>query len=689
MFKQIFNHPADRIALQDEHETITYGQLAEAIEIRQTLLRDVKCLAIALDNSVDWIIWDLACLLSNITTIPIPPFFTFEQTLHALNNGKATHVANNEGIFKHKNNDKVACMTHEIPPATAKVTFTSGTTGNPKGVCLNRRQMESLTSSLINAIASDHGHHACILPLAILLENIAGVYTSLIAGYTVHLTSMKTFGDKYEWLHSYLSSVKATSIICVPEVLQILMGQVMAKGPISSLEFVALGGSKIYPDLISKAHELQLPVYEGYGLSECSSVVALNIPEHNRVGSVGKVLPHNHIVNERELKSGKDIEIKIKNNGFLGYIGQPAPIIIETGDLGHMDEQGYLYVTGRKKNVLITSFGRNVAPEWVESHLNVHPEILQAFVYGDGEPHLKALVVCTVQDRDLIEQRIAQANSRLPDYAQVKEFEITKPFTLESGYLTGTGRIKRQRVLEDLKAGVLHENPTAQTKEKEIMTTPFYDRLVAATQPMKDVLFKVPQVKDALAGKISIETYRAYLAQAYHHVSHTVPFLMTMGSLLPSDKRWMHKPIIEYLEEEVGHEEWILNDIAAAGGDAEAVRQSKPALETQSLVAYNYNYMQKHNPVGFFGMVYMLESTSTAIATKGAIAIKDSLNLPQKAFSYLASHGQLDIEHMSFFEKTVNAIKDENDQDAIIEVAQNTFLLFAKLLAAIPHQQDQ
>ena len=88
-------------------------------------------------------------------------------------------------------------------------------------------------------------------------------------------------------------------------------------------------------------------------------------------------------------------------------------------------------------------------------------------------------------------------------------------------------------------------------------------------------------------------------------------------------------------------------------------------------------------------MVYMLESTSTAIATKGAIAIKDSLNLPQKAFSYLASHGQLDIEHMSFFEKTVNAIKDENDQDAIIEVAQNTFLLFAKLLAAIPHQQDQ
>ncbi len=211
----------------------------------------------------------------------------------------------------------------------------------------------------------------------------------------------------------------------------------------------------------------------------------------------------------------------------------------------------------------------------------------------------------------------------------------------------------------------------------------FYDRLVKETAPMRDVLMSVPQLQAALAGDISIETYRNYLAQAFHHVSHTVPFLMTMGSLLPLEKKWMFKPIIEYLEEEVGHEEWILNDIKAAGGDPEAVRYAKPSLATQSLVAYNYNYMRKHNPVGFFGMVFMLESTSTAIATKGAIAIKESLELPQTAFSYLASHGQLDIQHMSFYEKTVNSIQDKADQDAIIEVAQNTFLLFANVIDAV------
>ena len=142
----------------------------------------------------------------------------------------------------------------------------------------------------------------------------------------------------------------------------------------------------------------------------------------------------------------------------------------------------------------------------------------------------------------------------------------------------------------------------------------------------------------------------------------------------------------EYVEEEVGHEEWILNDIEAAGGNKEIARQSVPNLETQVLIAYNYDYIARKNPVGFMGMVFMLESTSTQIANKGADAVKAKLNLPQKAFSYLYSHGELDISHMKFFEETVNKITDEADQAAIIEVAQNTFRLFANVLRSIPHE---
>jgi pyrroloquinoline quinone (PQQ) biosynthesis protein C len=213
-----------------------------------------------------------------------------------------------------------------------------------------------------------------------------------------------------------------------------------------------------------------------------------------------------------------------------------------------------------------------------------------------------------------------------------------------------------------------------------------YDRLVKETETARLSLYSVPQLRDGLGGKISRDTYIAYLTEAYHHVSHTVPFLMRMGAALPPEKKFMHPSIIKYLAEEVGHEEWILNDIEAAGGNKESARRSSPNLETQVLIAYNYDYITRKNPMGFLGMVFMLESTSTQIANAGADALKNALNLPNKAFSYLYSHGEIDISHMKFFEETVNQITNQADQDAIIEVANNTFRLFANLLSAIPHE---
>jgi len=216
----------------------------------------------------------------------------------------------------------------------------------------------------------------------------------------------------------------------------------------------------------------------------------------------------------------------------------------------------------------------------------------------------------------------------------------------------------------------------------------FFDKLVAETQTARQELYAVPQLAAGLQGDISIETYKAYLTEAYHHVKHTVPFLMSMGARLDEKHRWLHNVAIEYMDEEVGHEEWILNDIEIIGGDKEKARNSVPKLATQLLVAYNYDYINRRNPVGFLGMVYMLESTSTQIATKGADAVKSSLNLDRDAFSYLYSHGVLDLDHMRFLEKTVNRITDPQDQDAIIEVAQNTFMLFANVMRAIPHKDE-
>lgn len=660
IFTAIRNQHSEKIALSDEVRTISYGDLSGLIDEKAQQLEKFSCIALAMDNSAEWILWDLAALKAGVVLVPIPPFFTKEQTDHALMSSGCNALITEQGILP------LSYPHIPLSEGTAKITFTSGTTGTPKGVCLPQAAMENVAQSIVSVLGPDMAcRHCSVLPLAVLLENVAGVYAALFSGASVHLPSLKSYGDQYSKIHVFLKNSHATSIILVPEILRILMTQVLTKGPLPDLRFIAVGGSKIAPELIAQARAMGLPVYEGYGLSECASVVSMNAPGTDAAGTVGRLLPHvdAHII---------DGEIIVRKPGFLGYIGDEQPGEFKTGDLGEISEQGFLSITGRKKNILITSYGRNVSPEWVESILLAQPEIAQAIVYGDAQPHLSALIVRAKIDAD-IEKAIARANSLLPDYAQVKSFEPVPPFTPKDGTLTGTGRPRRSHIL--------------QRRRKETVMS-FYQTLIKETEAARQNLYTVPQLVDGLHGNISRETYIAYLTQAYHHVRHTVRFLMSMGARLPENKKWLHDAISEYIEEEKGHEEWILNDIAAAGGDKEKARHAVPNLETEVLVAYNYDYITRKNPVGFLGMVFMLESTSTQIANTGADAVMEKLDLPKSAFSYLYSHGALDIEHLKFFEELVNKIDDPEDQAAIIEVANNTFRLFGNLMAAIPHTRE-
>ncbi len=220
------------------------------------------------------------------------------------------------------------------------------------------------------------------------------------------------------------------------------------------------------------------------------------------------------------------------------------------------------------------------------------------------------------------------------------------------------------------------------------MSTTFFNQIEVACEAPRQTLLQVPQLAAGLRGEIDTETYIAYLTQAYHHVRHTVPLLMSMGARLPQRNMWMQSAIAEYIEEEQGHEQWILNDIAAAGGDRQQASDQAPHLTTQLMVAYNYDYINRRNPVGFLGMVYMLESTSIAMATQGAQTLQQSLELPADAFSYLLSHGTVDEDHIVFYQKLVNQITSEPDKAAIIEVARNTFQLFANVFRSIPYQPE-
>lgn len=216
----------------------------------------------------------------------------------------------------------------------------------------------------------------------------------------------------------------------------------------------------------------------------------------------------------------------------------------------------------------------------------------------------------------------------------------------------------------------------------------FYATLRQSTLPEAQQLLTVPQLLDGLAGRISKDTYIAYLTEAYHHVKHTASLMAAAKARLDDAHAVFRDALDEYIAEETGHELWILDDIAACGADAAAARDAPPRLATEVMVSFAYDYINRINPMGFFGMVYVLESTSVMLASRGASAVQQSLGLPPAAFRYLTSHGALDQEHMKFFETLMNKVASEADQQAIVHVAKRMFLLFGDVFRSIPHQQE-
>jgi len=212
----------------------------------------------------------------------------------------------------------------------------------------------------------------------------------------------------------------------------------------------------------------------------------------------------------------------------------------------------------------------------------------------------------------------------------------------------------------------------------------FFNQLQADTEAERQALFSIPVIQDALQGHVVKAQYIAFLTQAYHHVRHTVPLLMGCGSRLDSHHEWLRAAIAEYIEEEVGHQEWILADIAACGGDPDAVRRSRPHASTELMVAYAYHQVDRGNPVGFFGMVHVLEGTSTALATHAAETMRSALALPPEAFTYLSSHGSLDLDHVAFFEGLMNQLDSDDDKQAVIHMARMMYGLYGDVFRSLP-----
>jgi long-subunit acyl-CoA synthetase (AMP-forming)/pyrroloquinoline quinone (PQQ) biosynthesis protein C len=698
-----------QVAIETSDSSITYADLAVRVKTLSLWLQEQQADSVALHaaNSIDWIVVDLACQMAQLVFTPIPLFFTQIQYDQLLFSVKPNILFSQQKIkFGEACECKyVALSTYKLvqetqlkaPNGTDKITYTSGSTGTPKGVWLSIKNQLAVANTLVASIGLQSPRHLCLLPLPTLLENIAGVYCPMLASGTVVLASDADRGFEGSRLvnpHALLSCISKTqpnSLILVPELLQVL---VMATKnnwqPPASLKFIAVGGSRVSASMLADARSIGLPVYQGYGLSECSSVVSINTPHNNDVLSAGTVLEYLkvEVIND---------ELVITGNTFLGYLEDANSWYktqVFTGDIAKF-ENNKIYIQGRIKNTLINSFGRNISPEWIESELQATGLFLQSVLLGDSRPFCMAILVPISEQitEAVIQDAINKMNNQLPDYAQIKaNIILTQAMGFEDGLYTANMRPRREQINQHYQAKIaaIYANHSKFVVVKEGKNTmSLYQRLLNETTTERDYLLSSPIIHRCFSGDIETADYVAFLSQAYHHVKHTVPLLMSVGSRLPESKEWLREAVAEYIEEELGHQEWVLNDIASCGYDKEEVRATPPSMATELMVAYAYDMVNRVNPLGFFGMVHVLEGTSIAMADNAASNIKEALGLPTKAFSYLVSHGSLDIEHVKFFESLMDKIDCPKEQALIIQSAKRFYVLYGNIFRSLEVSSSQ
>lgn len=461
------------VALSDGQHSITFGELDVHSRLLAQRLKaqGTRVIATLMDNSPVWVIADAAATQAGVVHVPLPAFFTPEQIGHAIAAAGVDTVLTLPAVAaRWPQAPAEACEVGgqalvmlrlparavDMPAGTAKITFTSGTTGAPKGVCLSDETMGRVADGLVQAMAPlDIRRHLCALPFAVLLENVAGLMAPLRRGATCIVLPLQSLGltgsssfDAARF-HEAVTQQQPDSLILLPQMLRAWAGYLAhsgARAP-ACLKMVAVGGAAVGVRLLQMARALGIPAYEGYGLSEGASVQTLNLPGADLSGSAGRALPH------AELRVAADGEIEVRGSLFSGYLGSGAAAGAwwPTGDLGRIDAQGFVHIDGRKKHVLITAFGRNVSPEWVETALRSDRLIGQTVVLGDGQPALSAVLwplVAQATDAEL-QAAVDSVNATLPDYAQVRRWtRAHAPFTTEAGMATANGRPQRGAVLE-------------------------------------------------------------------------------------------------------------------------------------------------------------------------------------------------------------------------------------------------
>jgi len=474
----------NKTAVKFQEKKITYKNLKIGINDCKNFIQthNINISGLDIENSPQWICFDLALLDLEITNIPIPFFFSSNQKNHLIADSKLNFIITDKpeeylekGYLIESNFNLfgkalflIKIREDGLNIGVSKITYTSGTTGNPKGVCLTEENLSNTVISIVESLDIDSNDvHFSSLPFSVLLENIAGVYLPLIIGAQIFIPprNLLDFGSPsvdYQSIVLMMNEARATTTIFVPQQFYLFVNAAKKNNALDTMRYIAVGGASVSKLYLSLAEKLNIPVFQGYGMSESASVISINNTTNNKLGTVGKPLSH------IDIKIDTDGEILIKGNLFKGYLNSDQLIVdkngyFKTGDIGEFDNNGYLSIIGRKKNVFVNSYGRNISPEWIEEQLSSFPEILQSAVFGESQSSCSAVIYSNQFNK--IDSIIEQINLSLPDYARIQKWiKAKEPFLMENKQLRPSGVVDRS-VIWHLYKGKLFNYELGNIKE--------------------------------------------------------------------------------------------------------------------------------------------------------------------------------------------------------------------------------
>ena len=464
-------HAGDKTAFDDGQTRLGYAALARRVAGAAEEIRAIAptpgVIGLLGGNCTEWVIGQLAGWHAGKIVVPLPAFFRVPQLRHVVQDAgigcvlttrDMTGTARLLGVPIAPIAEREAILVEGAAGGAGQIIYTSGSTGQPKGVLLQNGQLLWTAQALIRAIdARDGDSYLSVLPLVLLLETICAVVIPIFAGASVRLASAVSAGfdaASGQTLAALAADHRPSCMTLVPQLLALWVDELSRAGRRAPemLRFVAVGGAMVPPSLARQAWDLGIPVHEGYGLSECGSVVALNRPGERKPGSVGRPLPG--------LKVGiENGEIVVRGAPVMDrYVhGASAGGQWRTGDVGDMDAEGYLTVRGRVDNLIVTPLGRNISPEWLEALLTADSRIADCIVTDVAGPLLTAIIVPTTQGQEWFEQASEKdiralaktCCSDAPAYAVPQNFIVARADELHRfGLLTGNGRLRRRATIE-------------------------------------------------------------------------------------------------------------------------------------------------------------------------------------------------------------------------------------------------